>query len=666
MDPSDSTRDSSCQPMLTPVPIVGVHDPDLGHGPTSRYEGVVRRRHSGYNRAYAAAWLKKLQSIDDKNLAGIRNNYIKLLLFSLQRRRLLGIFKKLPDQNKQLEPFPDDASVLDMTRKITELDITAPEEIQTTIPPYIVEVSSDLKEYAVAQEIPNFGVHCYFAVSSEPISEWDNAEKGFYPRIPRSLALGPSWDDTSSVITTKDDPSKPSSKASLFAAVKARAALRSRSKKSLKSDGKPMMRQGDTGDWIGTFEGHKGAVWGVALNPQASKAATGAADFNAKVWDAVSGEVLHSFQHNHIVKSVNFSSNSSLFVTGSNEKLIKIFDLNKPDAEPQVFSGHTSGIRHVLFFRDDTHLVSCADDRTLRVWDISSGKVYRPEPLFIHSSSSSLKFVLARPSLTKFQIVCFTEKILEAAENEPRTFRFETQKLDFNTIPSSLEVSRDGTTLTVTHGNIVSFWDAFSLEKIREFTVPTQVNSASLHPDKTIFNPSRATLAQSTAYAFPRTENFTRLGLKTEPCACGRRRLARPTGCGSVSTVRHSPPNPCPRPNRKWLQTSAHTRTNGGTGSSREKKNLPPVHQTEIRTSISPSSAVGLNMTSGLANYATVASLKNLPNPASRAGLAISPQKNQFQAGNTAHFVFCSKGGGGCSRPTLVERLLESRGWMSG
>ncbi|CAG2067580.1 unnamed protein product, partial [Timema podura] len=186
-------------------------------------------------RAYAAAWLKKLQSINDKNLSGIRNNYIKLLLFSLQRRRLLGIFKKLPDQNTQLEPFPDDASVLDMTRKFTELDITAPEEIQASVPPYIVEVSSDLKEYAVAQEIPNFGVHCYFAVSNDPISEWDNAEKGLYPRVPPSLALGPSWDDTSSVITTRDDPSKPSSKASLFASLKARAALRSRSKKSLQS-----------------------------------------------------------------------------------------------------------------------------------------------------------------------------------------------------------------------------------------------------------------------------------------------------------------------------------------------------------------------------------------------------------------------------------------------
>lgn len=198
-----------------------------------------------------------------------------------------------------------------------------------------------------------------------------------------------------------------------------------------------MLRQGDTGDWVGTFEGHKGAVWGVALNGTATLAASGAADFSGKVWDGVSGEEKFSFQHKHIVKSVSFDGPCERLVTGSNEKLIRIFSLQQPNSEPELFEGHLGSIKRAIFFRNDRCVVSCADDKSMRVWDRASGA--------------------------------------------------EVQRIDFSTNPNSLELSADRTMLTVAHGNSVSFFDAATLGWVKEVKVPTLVAAASLHPDKQMF-----------------------------------------------------------------------------------------------------------------------------------------------------------------------------------
>ena len=202
-------------------------------------------------------------------------------------------------------------------------------------------------------------------------------------------------------------------------------------------DGKPMLRQGDTGDWIGTFEGHKGAVWGATLNNDATRGATGAADFSAKLWDAVSGAELHSFAHKHIVKSVAFSDIDDLLLTGSNEKLLRIFDLNKPEADPILLSGHGGSINKALWMPGGRTIVSASDDKTIRFWDKATGE--------------------------------------------------ETKKIDLPSRPCDIELSKDGKILTVPHGQIVSFWDVESCELIKQFDVPTQINSASLHPTKSEF-----------------------------------------------------------------------------------------------------------------------------------------------------------------------------------
>ncbi|KAB8075946.1 WD40-repeat-containing domain protein [Aspergillus leporis] len=161
-------------------------------------------------------------------------------------------------------------------------------------------------------------------------------------------------------------------------------------------DNNPMLRDGITGDWIGTFLGHKGAVWQARLSTDATIAATAAADFSSKVWDTHTGECLHTLQHSHIVRAVAFPSQPSpqVLATGGYEKKLRIFDLSRSNSGSNSSSPtfptvgenggagvtsyeigpgvHGGTIKSIVWNQDYNILTTAAEDRKIRWWDLRS------------------------------------------------------------------------------------------------------------------------------------------------------------------------------------------------------------------------------------------------------------------------------------------------------
>jgi len=202
---------------------------------------------------------------------------------------------------------------------------------------------------------------------------------------------------------------------------------------SASKDGKPQLRVGSTGDWLGTFEGHKGAIWDVALSPNAKRAATGAADFFAKYWDAESGDCLSTYQHEHIVKCVSLNPLSTTLLTATNKAKIRTFDVREGETPTEEYTGHSATIKGAAFLKtDDNYIVSASEDKSIKLWDRRKG--------------------------------------CEIA----------TQTVDHAISGMSL----NGDVLTVTYSKSVGLYHLPTLDLLRTHSLPCTMYAASLHPDK--------------------------------------------------------------------------------------------------------------------------------------------------------------------------------------
>ncbi|CAH1450869.1 unnamed protein product [Lactuca virosa] len=103
-----------------------------------------------------------------------------------------------------------------------------------------------------------------------------------------------------------------------------------------------------------------------------------------KICDALTGDELHSLDHKHIVRACSFSEDTHLLLTGGFEKILRIFDLNCPDAPPREVEKSSPGsVRTVAWLHSDqTILSSCSD----------SGGVSKDGRYITTADGSSVKF----------------------------------------------------------------------------------------------------------------------------------------------------------------------------------------------------------------------------------------------------------------------------------
>ncbi|EUC59174.1 vegetative incompatibility protein HET-E-1, partial [Rhizoctonia solani AG-3 Rhs1AP] len=123
------------------------------------------------------------------------------------------------------------------------------------------------------------------------------------------------------------------------------------------------------------FRGHTAYVTMVTFSPDGSKLASCSTDETIRVWDVQTGvAIVRPFQgHKDGIFTIAFSFDGSHIASGGGtDGKIMVWNTLTGSLVLGPLSGHTSAVRSVKFSPDNTRIASCSDDRTIRIWDVQT------------------------------------------------------------------------------------------------------------------------------------------------------------------------------------------------------------------------------------------------------------------------------------------------------
>ncbi|KAJ9235433.1 hypothetical protein DTO169E5_6149 [Paecilomyces variotii] len=129
------------------------------------------------------------------------------------------------------------------------------------------------------------------------------------------------------------------------------------------------------------LKGHLRGVSAAKFSPDGSMIASGGADAAVKVWDTLSGKLIHTFEgHLAGISTISWSPDGEIIASGSDDKTIRLWNVLTGKAHPIPFVGHHNYVYAIAFSPKGNMLVSGSYDEAVFLWDVRSASVMRSLP----------------------------------------------------------------------------------------------------------------------------------------------------------------------------------------------------------------------------------------------------------------------------------------------